>query len=362
MNIVLIAPLYGNGGIASWTKKFLKTFPNEIYNVFPISVVRKPKKKYTSLLGRIIDGTMDMCYILNELRRVVKSNKIDVLHITTSASWGTYRDKMVAKFCHKHNIRCILHYRYGNLPNDLNVEGRQKNLLLETMALYDNIWVLDKKTLNVLSFYPELVNKVRLTPNSIEVPEMNNLPPKSFKKYLFMANIYPTKGIFEIIKAVKNIKTDIVLNIVGPATDSIVEQMKIESGNLWGNKIVYLGSLPNESAVNLLKSMDCLVLPSYYMGEAFPMSILEAMSYGKLVISTPRAAIPDMLTSLDGDRCGLIVDERSVTQLSDAIDWCLSNNQEADVLCMKAYEKVKKCYSTGVVYEMYRELYNNLVK
>ena len=127
MNIILVAPLFGNGGIASWTKKFLKTFPNEDFKVYPISVVRKPKKKYSSLVGRILDGAMDMYNISKELKKIIKKHHIDVLHITSSASLGTYRDKMVAKFCRTHNIKCILHYRYGNLPNDLNTEGRQKN-------------------------------------------------------------------------------------------------------------------------------------------------------------------------------------------------------------------------------------------
>ncbi len=362
MNIVLVAPLFGNGGIASWTKKFLKAFPNEDFNVYPISVVRKPKKKYSSVIGRIFDGAMDMYYISKELMKITKKIHVDVLHITSSASWGTYRDKMVAKFCQKHSIKCVLHYRYGNLPNDLNAEGHQKTLLLETMALYDNVWVLDRKTYNTLSCYPGLAGKIQLTPNSIEVNDVDKIPPKKYKNFLFMANVYPTKGVFEIIEAIKYVQHEVKLNIAGPATDEIIEKMKIASGDLWGNKIEYLGAYPNEKAVELLKNMDCLVLPSYYIGEAFPMSILEAMSYGKLVISTPRAAIPDMLTSLDGGRCGILVEERSVIQLTDAVNWCFSNPAEADKLCEKAYEKVKQCYSVDVVYKMYRNLYKGLIQ
>ena len=34
----------------------------------------------------------------------------------------------------------------------------------------------------------------------------------------------------------------------------------------------------------MIKSMDIIALPTYYPSEAFPISILEAMSYGKMVM------------------------------------------------------------------------------
>lgn len=83
--------------------------------------------------------------------------------------------------------------------------------------------------------------------------------------------------------------------------------------------------------------------------------------HGKLVISTPRAAIPDMLTATDGSRCGIIVDEQNVEQLTEAINWAYTHNAEADELCKKAYEKVYNSYRTEVVYELYRSLYRKLL-
>lgn len=356
--------MQGNGGIASWTKKYLKTFPDQEFKVYPVaeSKIFKQGKK-SSKLRRIISGIQDVLYIKKQLNDLIKYEiKADILHITTSASLGTYRDNIVGKFCKKHGIKSVLHYRYGNLPNDLATDGRYKRLLLETMQLYDNIWVLDRKTFNILTEYSQLKGKVKLTPNSIEVIDIGEIRPKDYNKYLFMANIYPTKGIFELVKAIRNVKEDLCLKIAGPSTKEILDTIREESGNLWGNKIEYLGKFPNDQAVELLKSMDCLVLPTYYRGEAFPISILEAMSYGKLVISTPRAAIPDMLTAEDGSQCGILVDEKSVSQLTDAISWCINHKSEADEMCHKAYNKVKHSYSTDVVYQIYRDNYRALLK
>lgn len=104
-------------------------------------------------------------------------------------------------------------------------------------------------------------------------------------------------------------KYNIQLHIVGPATEKMFFLLKEYAANLWEQKIFYYGKLENQQAVRFLKEMDTLILPTYFPGEAFPISILEAMSYGKLVIATPRAAIADMLTALDGTHCGILIHE-----------------------------------------------------
>lgn len=360
-NIILVAPLFGNGGIASWTQKFIKTFPSEEFIIYPVSLVRKAKNIQASKFTRILTGALDMIFIKRNIKRIVHKENIDILHITTSASLGTYRDRMVGEFCKKHNIKCVIHYRYGNLPNELLIESRQKKLLLETMSLYDNIWVLDRKTFDAISKYPHLKDKLRLTPNSIVVENNCQITPKQYTNFIFMANIVPSKGVFELIEAIKKVKFNIKLHIVGPTNEKTMIRLKEASCELWGNKIIYHGKLANDKAVELLKNMDSLILPTYYAGEAFPMSILEAMSYGKLIISTYRAAIPDMLAANDGSNCGILVEEKSVDQLVNAINWCIENKSEADKLCLKAYQKVYNSYRTEVVYEKYRNNYRKLL-
>ena len=105
-----------------------------------------------------------------------------------------------------------------------------------------------------------------------------------------------------------------------------------------------------------------ICLASYYPWEAFPISIIEAMSYGKFIIASRRAAIPDMLTDLDGNCCGYFVREQSADDIAKAIIWCQTHPEEADALCAKAYEKVKTCYRTDVIYSLYRELYRKLIE
>ena len=359
-NVLLLVPLYGNGGIASWTKKFLNTFPDEEFCLIPVSSVLKAKSVKASVFTRAWIGIRELFSIKRELKKVIKDTQIDIFHTTTSGSLGSLRDWQVGRLCKKRGLKTIMHCRYGCMPDVLKSRGLKNKLLLMSLKQYDQIWVLDRYTYEALKQLPITKDKVFLTPNSIDVTDIADIQPKQYKNFAFIANIVPTKGIFELVEAFKAIlNQNITLNIVGPADSDTLS--RLTSAISSDPRIKYHGRLPNDQALTFLKSMDTLVLPTYYSGEAFPISILEAMSYGKLVISTPRAAIPDMLTATDGSRCGLLVPERSVRELQEAMEYAINNTSEMDKICKKAYHKVKTTYRMDVVYDIYRDNYRKLL-
>lgn len=360
-NIILLAPLHGNGGIASWTRKFLESFPTEEFNLIPITSVLSSKNMQASIYERIKNGLLELCFIVKQFRKTIVEHDVKILHTTTSGSLGTYRDYIVGKLCNKYNIKAIMHCRYGCIPDLLKANGFMKWALLKAMNCYDQIWVLDRYSFDALLAIPKISAKVRLTPNSIEVNHMDIIAPKEYINLAFIANVLPTKGILELIEAVKMIRYNIQLHIVGPATESMLSSLKNRAADLWGKNIIYHGRLENQQAVLFLKEMDTLILPTYFPGEAFPISILEAMSCGKLIIATPRAAIADMLTAIDGTNCGILVREKSVEDIVNAMEWAILNKQLADQICIKAHEKVWESYRTDVVYELYRTNYRALL-
>ena len=56
VNVILLAPLYGNGGIASWTKKYIDTFPTEEFRLIPISSVLSSKNMQAPIYERLEKG------------------------------------------------------------------------------------------------------------------------------------------------------------------------------------------------------------------------------------------------------------------------------------------------------------------
>ena len=362
MKIIGLFPLTGNGGIASWTKKFIKTFPDEEHQFTFVNVSPATPRAggwSETMLVRTISGFTAMSRILKELKVVLKKDKYDILHTTTSGNIGSLRDYRVAKLCKKHGVKSIMHCRYGCITEDIQSKGLTGFLLRKAMNEFDQIWVLDSRSYNTLKNIDSLKDKVFLTPNSIDVTEDMNPAPKLYKRVAFIGNLYPTKGLYELVEAC--MRTDVRLDIIGPGADDVIAHVKKLAGDKLDKKIFVHGKLPNSEAVRFMHDVDIVALPTYYPWEAFPISIIEAMSLTKMVISCPRAAVKDMLTDLDGNPCGMLVQPKSADAIVEAINWCQTHKEEADVMCQKAYKKAKTCYSKEVVYDLYRSLYRRLV-
>lgn len=357
--VILLTPLSGNGGIASWSRKFIKTFNQDEFQIIPIDRSIKGRTfDDNRLWSRFYAGIKEMIQIRAKVKAEIKNQEIDILHTTTSGSLGTFRDYIISNLCKKHGIKTIMHCRYGCITEDVR-KGMYGKFLRKTMRNFDQIWVLDSRSLNTLKQIKELENKVFLTPNSIEVTEDVDIKPKTYHHIAFIANLVPTKGLFELVEAFKRLnRKNVKLSIVGKGTPEVEKHLSAEVAG--HPNIHLLGLLPNDKAVEFMKSIDILALPTYMSHEAFPISILEAMSQGKMVISTKRAAIGDMLTGLDGKPCGCFVEEKSIEDITKAIEWCLSHTKEADEICRNAYEKVYSRYRTDVVYGIYAQHYNEL--
>ena len=362
IKIALHAPLLGNGGIVSWSKRFINTFPDDKFKVIPVNSILTKKNNLKNRCIRAIVGIFEIFFSLNNLSRLYRKEKFDIMHSTTSCGNGLIRDYVIAKWAQSKSIKTILHCHYGNIPNVIKGGGVMSYLLKKTFTKYDQIWVLDNYTFEELKKFPDIQNRVRIVPNNIDVCNIDHITNKEYLNYVFIANLHRTKGIIELVKAFSKTHLNIYLHIAGPDPEGLIEILKNIAGNKWGNKIKYYGLLPNENVRDLLKTCDALILPTYFPGEAFPISILEAMSYGKLVISTPRAAIPDMLSYGNESKCGIIIPEKSADAILDSIQWISTHKDEADILCRNAYAKVLQCYNTPTVYDtIFRPNYLDLL-
>lgn len=358
--VLLSIPLHRTGGIASWGQKFYQTYQNP--DIKLIAVDNAPNRSDKSgLLERIVSGLFATRRVLLSINEQCKKSKIDIIHTTTSGSIGSFRDILIGRFCKRRKIKSIIHCHYGNIYDVLSRKGFIRFLTLMALNYYDQVWVLDRKSLKYLNSINKLKGKVKLTPNSIVVKENPILSPKEFKDIAFIGNLVPEKGLFELVEAIKNVKHNVRLHIVGGGTPKVINRLRTIAGNELNSKIILYGRLSNNDAVSFMESIDILALPTYMQAEAFPISILEAMSLGKLVISTQRAAIHDMLIGLDGFPCGIFVREHNVEDITNAINWCIENPQKANTICSRAYEKVYNSYRTEVVYNLYTDCYKELL-
>lgn len=360
ITILLIIPVTNTGGITSWGQKYISTFPDDDFK-FHIVAQDPHRPPHCNIWNRIISGAAALVRSFRNVRKVLLLHNVDIMHTTTSGSIGGLRDWLLGKYCRFYGVKTIMHCHYGCIPQVLHTRGIVRWITLKAMSQYDQIWVLDSSSYQALRSHKNIHSVIKLTPNNINVSEEIKVVPKTYTNVAFIGNLIPTKGLYELVQAVVLANEKIVLHIVGGGAPDVVAHIQNLADNTWGKRVKYYGRMTNTDAVDFMQKMDILALPTYYPPEAFPISILEAMSLGKLIISTHRAAIPDMLTMLDGTMCGILVPEKSVDALIDALHWCLNNPLQADAICLKAYEKVWNTYRSEVIYNLYIKCYRELL-
>jgi glycosyltransferase involved in cell wall biosynthesis len=111
----------------------------------------------------------------------------------------------------------------------------------------------------------------------------------SQRKILFLSRIIAEKGIFILLRAFEKLNSNYPnhkLIIAGElALDPKNGDLDLFSSLVDKTQSEYLGFIDDESKLRLLEDSHVVVLPSIY-GEGLPMILLEAQSYGCIVVTT----------------------------------------------------------------------------
>jgi len=346
MKVLLCSPLSGMvGGISLWTEhvcNFLKNKPDITLTL--LDTARKHNiYPDTPFPERIYKGVQEYRIIFSAINKKLKSQKFDVVHLVSSASFSLLKDYFIIKSSKKKNVPCVIHFHFGRIPDLFLNKNWEYRLLKLVIGIVDHVVVLDLPSYNIL-----LANgftNVSLLPNPLS-PIVDKILDKhlwierNHRKIMFAGNVIPTKGIFELIEACSEID-NIKIQILGAVTDDVKKKISYTIADV--NKFNVVGVKNHETIIKEMLSSRIFVLPSYT--EGFPNVILESMAAGCAIISTDVGAIPEMLAIDSSESCGIIVKPKDVLGLRNAIVELLENEETADLLSMNARKRVHQEYS-----------------
>jgi glycosyltransferase involved in cell wall biosynthesis/GT2 family glycosyltransferase len=110
-----------------------------------------------------------------------------------------------------------------------------------------------------------------------------------------------------------------------------------------GDRVTMAGTVSEEGIRDLLARADAFVLPSVGLGEAAPVSVMEAMACGLPVISSIIGGTPDMIThGVDG----LLVAQGDETSLADAMTLLARDPAERRRLGRAARDRAVRCFDS----------------
>lgn len=237
-------------------------------------------------------------------------------------------------------------------------QSRMLNFLLKKIFKHAHaIIVLSDLEKEILSQrYSNL--SFNVIPNAVDITSLNGLskqPVNSNIRFVFMARIVNMKGIYTISESLQYLTkyfNRFSFDIYGAGPD--LEDWLSELKKYPAFKFTYHGVVGGIDKWKALSDSDVLLLPSFY--EGLPITMLEAMAAGCLVIITDIGSVKTVITDSIN---GILLSESSpkllAAKIQDVIDGkidakAIGNNAKYYVeanLSMSSYiSKLETLYST----------------
>lgn len=167
----------------------------------------------------------------------------------------------------------------------------------------------------------------------------------------YMSNLMEEKGIVEFIESMIFLKERLGYDInvwiagafIGQSTDRLSHAMSLAKTK---NYITILGLAGGGRKWNGLLETDIFILPSYYKTEALPLSLVEAMRFGCLCISSSIGEINDLL----GNDRGIIIDTISTNNIVLKVEGVLADTSRSKAMIQNSLSYASDEFS----YETYK--------
>ena len=290
-HVLLVGPDYKDhrGGIGA-----VIAVHKDQYEVFNFIATYRPLKS----------NLLKSFYFIRQFAKIIyflaRHKQIKVVHIHSSKQGSFYRKLLIAFIAkvifHRKTVNHIHSGNFRRFYDNSNVIS--KKLISYFLKLNDvtitvsDLWKSYFETIFHLQHVYRINNIINAPGNHCAMRTCINDSPVYF---LFLGLIHPDKGIFDLLQVLhdhKAIMTNRLKLFIGGNGQVDRLQEIIEMGGLQG-LVEFKGWVTGHEKDNLLQFADVFVLPSYYEGS--PVAMLEAMSYGKPVISTTVGGIPEIV-------------------------------------------------------------------
>ncbi len=296
--------------------------------------------------------------VLSVIFDVLKDFRFDMIHAHTAYIDGNAARLIYEKFKTPYIITEHMgpYSEYVRNPIVLNKSIEASRYALRVLC------VSPKFRDEIASFMPQDIKpKLLVNGNGVDTDKFYPVSGKNCKRYpirlSMVGSLESIKNpilMLKVFKRLRNLREDVILNVVGKGDlyDRMVEF--VETNNLKDYVIFYNYMYGDEYSKFLRESIDILVHPS--RSESFGVVIIEALSCGKPVIAT-RCGGPEYI--INDDRLGRLVDVDDEEEFFDAVVDVINNYESYDPLWM--HNNIKDRFGFESFAKKLRELYEEVL-
>lgn len=298
--------------------------------------------------------------LLFQLIRKLLFNKYVVYHTISQSKEGFFRDFIIVLISKFFGNKVIIHIHGGNYDgfyrNQKPTIQKQINRMLTKV---DSILVLSKSLTKMFSFNPILKNKLKIVQNGLpwnldinqtnyqELPMSNDSPIK----IIFLSNLIESKGYLDVLEATAvlineygyYIKADFCGEFIhyddakrfAKLTEAKDYFYAFIAKNNLENHVNYHGVIGLEKKQKLLKEAHFFVLPTNYINEGQPISVIEAMAYNCVVFTTDYRGVSELVTNY---KSGVYVKFNNPLEIAFEIHKLIENPTEFQRISKNAHK------------------------
>ena len=285
----------------------------------------------------------------NKLINIYKLNIFDMFLIKLGLSKRVNLILRSVDACFVHNAKLIPLIKNISVKPVFAVNHTAKYKQTKFYKKADLIFSVNKTIILELINFGINKNKCIYCPNVLV--NLPNVKPKLINKNKIvigaLGRMVEKKGFYDYIDALKIIKKKVFS----------FEAILAGDGILYKDLVKYAEEIPElefsgwiNNKQEFFSKIDIFCQPSHF--EPFGLTIIEAMSYGKAVISTKCDGPVEILNT--NKKNGILVSRKKPSEMTDAIISLIKDSNLHKDMCDRAIEHIHKFYSLN-------NLQNNLV-
>lgn len=254
------------------------------------------------------------------------------------------------KFINCFKSKCI---KGSTVNSMLNTIEAYTHRILKSYDYVDKFICPSKFYMNKFIEFGIPKEKVVHIPNFVDVSKFN--PNYEHEDYfVYFGRLSEEKGINTLIKSMKYVnKSKLIIVGTGPIEKELKEFVVKEKIK----NVEFVGFKTGNELENIIKKSRFIVIPSEWYENA-PMSIIEAMAYGKAVLGSNIGGIPEFI---EDNHTGMIFNTKDEIDLASKINHLIDEEKQTIEMGKNARIRAEKLYDKIVHYEKIMDLYNQVM-
>lgn len=241
---------------------------------------------------------------------------VKIIHIQGAAFASFERNIFFVRMGKLFGKKVIMHMHCADFESYYNPSGHKRRIV-DTINACNLYLVLSDSWKEYFQSIGVDGNRIKVLNNTITPPVHRDVDRKDgVFNLLYLGVIGQRKGIYDILKALRDHRKEmegmVYLRIGGNQEEDKLKACIQEYG--LGDMTAFEGFVSDDKKIECLNWADAYILPSF--NEGLPIGILEAMSYGHPIISSPVGEIGEVVK--DGVN-GIMVEPGNSEEIAAAI-------------------------------------------